>query len=108
MCTALEMAERVQVVADEKPAENADEKLLQGVELGLPDLVHVALNLGANANLQLGACSILHLGVRNGCFAIVQSLVLRGANVNQLSSEGVTPLMVAACKGRLACANFLL
>ncbi|HWF83315.1 MAG TPA: ankyrin repeat domain-containing protein [Vicinamibacterales bacterium] len=55
-----------------------------------------------------GGLTALHLAARQGASRTVQALVAGGANVNQVSADGTTPLVISTINGQLDIAKYLL
>lgn len=60
-------------------------------------MVVLLMKHGADSSLRDGeGCSCIHLAAQFGHTAIVAYLVARGANVNLMDKNGMTPLMWSA------------
>ncbi len=55
-----------------------------------------------------GGLTALHLAARQGASRTVQALVAGGANVNEVSADGTTPLVISTINGQLDIAKYLL
>ena len=84
--------------------------LLEAAEAGKTDLVELLLNAGADIN-HMGTMSYdrpLTIAARNGHLTTVQTLIARGAKVNQKNFDGNTALMEATQAGHENIVGFLL
>jgi len=83
-----------------------------------PDAIGVLLEHGANvaaatkgrvpADEPMGGLTALHYAVRQGNLEAVDALLDKGADVNGVSADNTTPLMIAAINGRFDLALHLL
>ncbi len=55
-----------------------------------------------------GGLTALHLAARQGASRTVQALIAGGANVNEVSADGTTPLVISTINGQLDIAKYLL
>ena len=74
------------------------------------ELAHLLLEQGAQVNSQLGLYKTtpLHQAAERGSLKLVKLLVINGANVNAIGSDGFTPLMSAVRADNLEIVKFLL
>lgn len=96
---------------------------VQGIDLKTP--LHVAIQnnyesvveclLDHGANLQLGCmycdennCTALHVAADLSNEKIVNLLLNKGASILALTTKGLTPLHIAACRNNLECVKILL
>jgi ankyrin repeat protein len=77
---------------------------------GKTDIVRALLNAGVDANAGggYGGQTAVHMAAQNDHVGTVKLLIEHGADVNRLSSDGVTPLRAAIYKGSLQSTKVLL
>ncbi|MDP1613880.1 MAG: ankyrin repeat domain-containing protein [Sulfuritalea sp.] len=85
-----------------------EQALLHAAWKGRLDAVRWLVEHGARLNREGREWAALHYGVFAGHPEVVSYLLERGADINALSSNGSTPLMMAAREGREAIARTLL
>ena len=87
---------------------NGEQALMHAAWRGRIEAVEWLLGRGAQINRPDLQWSALHYAVFNGHDAVAKLLLARGANINARSTNGSTPLMMAAREGREALARMLL
>ncbi len=87
---------------------NGEQALLHAAWKGRLEAVRWLVDHGASLNRQGKQWAALHYAAFNGHPEIVAYLLERGAEINALSSNGSTPLMMAAREGKESIARSLL
>jgi hypothetical protein len=87
---------------------NGEQALMHAAWRGRLEAVHWLLDRGAQINRPGLQWSALHYAVFNGHDPVARLLIERGADINARSTNGSTPLMMAAREGREGLARMLL
>ncbi|MBU7572384.1 MAG: ankyrin repeat domain-containing protein [Hydrogenophaga sp.] len=82
--------------------------LAAAVDHGRLSMVEQLVQSGARIDVLVGGLSAIHRAAVSGHLAMVQTLLALGADVNQRSESGETPLMRAIEAGNFDVASFLL
>lgn len=82
--------------------------LMTATQAGDLKIVIRLLDQGVNPNAVVHTNTALIFAARDGQLEIAQVLIERGADVNWIDGEGVTPLILAALKGHVEIAKLLL
>jgi tetratricopeptide (TPR) repeat protein len=87
---------------------NGEQALLHAAWKGKQDAVRWLVERGASLNRQGKQWAALHYAAFGGHAEVVAYLLERGADINALSTNGSTPLMMAAREGKESIAKTLL
>lgn len=80
-----------------KPADRANLILMESAAIGKPDIIKLAVFLGADTNVEdTNGCTALLVAVDNGRSTAVQALIAMGASTIVLDESGRTLLQVAS------------
>ena len=88
--------------------ERSGRALIESTKAGDLNAVTTLLDEGVPPNAVVNTNTALTFAARDGQLAIAQTLIARGADINWIDGEGVTPLILASFKGHVDVAKLLL
>jgi ankyrin repeat protein len=85
-----------------------DYSIIFASTMGNCDILNLLISKGVDINKKYKGMASVHWAVQEGQFASLQILCSNGANINDISEDGQTPLYISAAENNMAILKYLI